>query len=195
MTHPQSLYRMYDAHGSLLYVGITQRRMQRFHEHSASQPWWSQVARIDVEHHPDRASVEAAERHAIQTEDPHYNVVGRRGTTYLPRRRQPAAAGPRPLDLAPGSDYMPHSKGRLYWLIQLDDGRAVTIHADEVAVGPDGSLSMISTHRLVGEAYEARPQPLPLLVLPAGKWDMVHAASVSDGSPLGVDHVNPVESR
>ena len=194
MTQPQSLYRMYDAHGTLLYVGITQRRMQRFHEHSASQSWWSQVARIDVEHHPDRAAVEAAERHAIQTEDPHYNVVGRRGTTYLPRRRQPAAAGDHPLDLCPG-DYKPYTEGRLYWLIQLDDGRAVTIHADEAVVGHDGSLSMVSTHRLAGEDYVPRPHPLTLLVLPAGRWDMVHAASVFDGSPIGVDHVDPVESR
>lgn len=75
----QTLYRMYAADGSLLYVGITQRRLQRFYEHNASKPWWSQVDRITLMHYPDRESVERAELVAIQSESPRYNIVGNGG--------------------------------------------------------------------------------------------------------------------
>lgn len=72
---PQTLYRMYAVDGTLLYVGITQRQMQRFHQHASQKQWWGDVARIDVQHYPDRQAVADAERAAIETERPRHNVV------------------------------------------------------------------------------------------------------------------------
>lgn len=46
---PTALYRLFDAGGVLLYVGITLDPARRFKEHRKVQPWWSQVARREVE--------------------------------------------------------------------------------------------------------------------------------------------------
>lgn len=80
MTKRQTLYRMYAADGTLLYVGITQRRMERFRQHADHKQWWAEVAQIQVAHYPDRQSVVSAERAAIESEQPRYNVIwnGRR---------------------------------------------------------------------------------------------------------------------
>lgn len=71
----QTLYRFYDAEGILLYVGITGNLPLRLPHHNASKPWWADVAYITLEHFPERASAEAAETHAIQTEGPRHNVA------------------------------------------------------------------------------------------------------------------------
>ena len=76
---PQTLYRMYNADDQLLYVGITQQQVVRFHQHAREKLWWPEVTQIWVEHYPDRPSVIEAERLAIQTERPRYNIVGNRG--------------------------------------------------------------------------------------------------------------------
>ncbi len=75
MTKPQTLYRMFSADDQLLYVGITQRQLERFHQHAGQKYWWNEVARIEVQHYPDRETVVGAERQAIEMESPRYNVV------------------------------------------------------------------------------------------------------------------------
>lgn len=80
---PTSLYRMRDAAGRLLYVGITTRGGQRISQHRRSQPWWPDVARIDVDHFDSIAEAVAAEETAIRTERPAYN---RRSAGPRPRR-------------------------------------------------------------------------------------------------------------
>jgi hypothetical protein len=74
----QYLYRLYNRAGSLLYVGITDNVFRRWKEHSRDKPWWTEVHKFTQDWYPDRASVEAAERHAITTERPSYNVIGAR---------------------------------------------------------------------------------------------------------------------
>lgn len=74
----QYLYRLYNRAGSLLYVGITDNVFRRWKEHSRDKPWWTEVHKFTQDWYPDRASVEAAERHAITTECPSYNVIGSR---------------------------------------------------------------------------------------------------------------------
>lgn len=73
-TQPTSLYRLFDAEGSLLYVGITFLLPRRIQQHSAVQMWWNAVARIEVEHFADRLAAGAAEIRAINTESPQYNI-------------------------------------------------------------------------------------------------------------------------
>lgn len=72
MTH--TLYRFYARHGELLYVGITMDVASRWRDHRAGQWWWCEVGAITVRHFDTREAVLDAERIAIQTEFPTYNV-------------------------------------------------------------------------------------------------------------------------
>ena len=73
------LYRMFNELGELLYVGMTCSAPRRIKEHSKDKAWWRQVSRISLEHHDSRISLESAERAAIATESPLFNVTGRSG--------------------------------------------------------------------------------------------------------------------
>ena len=74
----ETLYRAYDADGLLLYVGISNDFGKRKEQHSRWSPWFAVAARWSVEKYATRAEVEAAERVAIEEEDPAYNVSFRR---------------------------------------------------------------------------------------------------------------------
>jgi predicted GIY-YIG superfamily endonuclease len=71
----QYLYRLFDQDERLLYVGVTQDLFRRWKEHSKQKDWWKQVFKFTQECYPDRASVEAAERDAIKSECPMYNIA------------------------------------------------------------------------------------------------------------------------
>ena len=75
------VYRMYDAEGRLLYVGMTVNQKKRIQVWRsvgrAAGHWWPQVADIQWEFHPDKGAAAAAERTAIQTESPLHNINGR----------------------------------------------------------------------------------------------------------------------
>lgn len=65
---------MFSAANELLYVGLTCNPSRRMEKHSSDKGWWADVARIDMEHFPDRPSVAAAERAAIESEKPRHNI-------------------------------------------------------------------------------------------------------------------------
>lgn len=69
-----SLYRFYDASNVLLYIGITNSVPRRLDQHEDEKPWFLTVARVEVEHHPDRQAALDAEKNAIKAERPKYNV-------------------------------------------------------------------------------------------------------------------------
>ena len=69
-----TLYRFYAADDALLYVGLTINPGRRLEKHRALQPWWNDVARVELEQHPDMPTLRAAEREAIKTETPLYNI-------------------------------------------------------------------------------------------------------------------------
>jgi hypothetical protein len=72
---PVALYRLYDDHVNLLYIGITGSLRRRFREHAKDKPWWGDVAAVRVEwHRGDRA--ERIERAAVTAEAPRYNQNG-----------------------------------------------------------------------------------------------------------------------
>lgn len=73
---PTALYRLYDADGALLYVGITCDLDQRWKAH-ARKPWWPQVADKQVQWYDNRAQAGKAEVHAIVTEEPRHNIAWR----------------------------------------------------------------------------------------------------------------------
>jgi predicted GIY-YIG superfamily endonuclease len=76
MTQPDgrtALYRLYNEHGSLLYVGISAKPDSRFKQHASDKAWWPEVARKAVEWYETRRNAEAAEIAAIKANAPHYN--------------------------------------------------------------------------------------------------------------------------
>lgn len=71
---PHSVYRCFSASGELLYVGCAINTIKRAHEHECSSSWFAEVARIDVAHFTNRRDALGAERDAIASERPKYNV-------------------------------------------------------------------------------------------------------------------------
>lgn len=70
------LYRIYDDHGKLLYVGATTNPALRYSAHHHSQPWWDDAAEIKLEHLDSAEELTSAELFAIETEAPEYNLLG-----------------------------------------------------------------------------------------------------------------------
>jgi len=75
---PTFLYRLYDATGNLLYVGITSDIARRMNQHATDKAWWPEVARKTIELHPSRSDAGFAEMAAVRKEHPRHNVRGRR---------------------------------------------------------------------------------------------------------------------
>lgn len=74
-SEPTTLYRFFGTDDALLYVGITKRGRRRWYEHEDDKAWWSLVVRTTTEHYLDRPSALAAEKYAIETEHPLFNIV------------------------------------------------------------------------------------------------------------------------
>ena len=72
--HPHVLYRFFNSEDELVYVGISLSGLRRMSQHSR-KPWWSEVARTELVHFPDRESAREAERIAIRDEAPLYNIA------------------------------------------------------------------------------------------------------------------------
>lgn len=72
------LYRFFDKENRLLYVGISYHMERRLDQHRFQKPW-GQIARIDVASYSTRLEAEQAERVAIQTEKPEWNVLHNSG--------------------------------------------------------------------------------------------------------------------
>lgn len=68
------LYRHFDAAGTLLYVGVSLNAAARLSK-DPSRPWASRVAIVTAQTLPSRAEALAAEKVAIQTENPEFNIT------------------------------------------------------------------------------------------------------------------------
>lgn len=69
-----AVYRFYDADDNLLYIGSSKQLDVRYKDHAKKKPWWPDVHRKTETWYPTRERAYAAERGAIQTERPKYNV-------------------------------------------------------------------------------------------------------------------------
>jgi hypothetical protein len=69
------LYRLYNAYGQLLYVGISYNALTRFSTHSGDKEWWQEVHDVTITHYDDRVIALCAEYVAIRTEHPRYNIM------------------------------------------------------------------------------------------------------------------------
>ncbi|MFD7867346.1 GIY-YIG nuclease family protein [Streptomyces sp. NPDC059783] len=69
-----SVYRVYDASGALLYVGMGRNPMNRWASHSAQHAWWHRARSYRVEWFATRKEALAEELRAIREEAPECNI-------------------------------------------------------------------------------------------------------------------------
>jgi hypothetical protein len=128
------LYRMFNAEGELLYVGITNNPKMRFRTHSKTQPWWSEVTNIAIENHSTREALAVAEQRAIRSEGPRYNVAYTLAPLPVPvvvrKPKCPTCASPQP-QLMPIDDEV----------LLLEDGSTIPICLDVFHFPDDPELA------------------------------------------------------
>ena len=107
-----TLYRFFDIHGNLLYVGISAKFGNRLAAHAREKLWFSFATTVTLEHFATREEAEGAEAVAIQTEHPSQNIVcPSEPWSYVAAGKMPGQMRPR--------DYMPNEFG-------VNDGQART---------------------------------------------------------------------
>jgi len=75
----------------------------------------------------------------------------------------------------------PEQYGRHYWCIKtkLSKSGEIFVHADDVRILPDGTLSLIRIR-------DGQPPAINLVLAP-GNWNSCYAASAMDGAPLAIE--------
>lgn len=81
---PTAVYRLWDAQGKLLYVGLSHSPRNRYVQHEGDKLWWPAVERRHETWYDTRKEAEAAERAAIGNEAPLYNKTDENGANCLP---------------------------------------------------------------------------------------------------------------
>lgn len=71
-----AVYRLFDKHDNLLYVGISWEPRMRCQQHAKHSEWWHLVTLREIEWFPTREEAAAAERIAIRDENPRFNRKG-----------------------------------------------------------------------------------------------------------------------
>lgn len=144
-TSTTTLYRFYDAHDRLLYVGISERGPERWKAHRKEKPWWTDVARTTTEHYGDRQAALDAERAAIIAEQPLHNVVHNRQRKVAGSRSKGWALGPASsVELADASDR--HEVIR--------PGDVVAVHTWSDDFPPVGLVTAVDAHGFTLRLYQ-----------------------------------------
>jgi len=68
------LYRHFDAENNLMYVGISLNVFQRLSQHRDHSRWFGNIKRVEIEHFETREKAIIAEKNAIKTENPKFNI-------------------------------------------------------------------------------------------------------------------------
>jgi predicted GIY-YIG superfamily endonuclease len=71
-----TLYRLFNYHGHLLYIGRTDNWERRRTEHAAEKPWWPEVRQIALAQFYTLEEITQAEATAIKREYPRHNKNG-----------------------------------------------------------------------------------------------------------------------
>jgi hypothetical protein len=80
------VYRFFDGHGALLYVGISASAAGRLTAHAVDKPWFREVARAEFEHIHGRSAALERELEIIRAEHPLWNRAGTEKHTGPPMR-------------------------------------------------------------------------------------------------------------
>lgn len=72
---PSSVYRIYDSAGTLIYVGMSYEPDVRVRVQRREKPWGHEIARHEVDWHPNRQTAQQAEERLIKERQPRYNVT------------------------------------------------------------------------------------------------------------------------
>jgi hypothetical protein len=152
-----SLYRHFAADGSLLYVGISLSWPARTRSHSHSSTWFEQVVRVEIEQFLSREAALEAERSAIKSERPKFNVIHN-------RPEKPARPRPPQSDLgivSEGSLSLLSSKERRRYRQQLMERNPLLqkVRGPHAIVGPaliyrDNLISVMVAHGQFGTEGE-----------------------------------------
>ncbi len=78
------MYRLFDAQGDLLYIGMSRNIKERVRGHELKQPWGYQITGATYEAYETRHAASIAERDAIRDEEPRFNVAGRPRLAFCP---------------------------------------------------------------------------------------------------------------
>lgn len=73
---PHDVYRIYDEHSNLLYVGCSWDAFSRVPQHKREyQPWWHLASTVDIDTFSDFATARLVEAQAIADESPAWNIA------------------------------------------------------------------------------------------------------------------------
>jgi len=72
------LYRHFDENNKLMYVGISLNTFTRLGQHRDHSKWFKQIKYVKIEHYPTRQDAMTAEKTAIKTENPMFNIALRK---------------------------------------------------------------------------------------------------------------------
>ena len=73
MNNTTALYRHFNEHGILLYVGISSDHHLRFQSHLKAAEWKERITKVTIERFSTREEAHAAEIAAIENEEPLWN--------------------------------------------------------------------------------------------------------------------------
>jgi predicted GIY-YIG superfamily endonuclease len=90
-----AVYRLFNAKGALLYVGIARNPAERMKFHQQFKKWWAEVSCTAEEWFDNRALALGAEAVAIRQESPLYNIqeTGEDGVIRVRKDLPPIAVG------------------------------------------------------------------------------------------------------
>lgn len=104
MTNDEELHALYTFRGEgkrqpPLYIGRSNDVLRRIREHQATKPWITQTSRIDLQWYP-RDEIPDAERRAIESKHPVYNIVHNGGRLRIEATAEITFSPPTVEDLA-----------------------------------------------------------------------------------------------
>lgn len=154
-----TLYRFWEGE-RLLYVGISIDAYVRASQHRRRADWWPEATHVTFEKHPTREAVFVAERRAIESEAPAYNVAGAEGARPATSRERFAIDRQRRITLGalsePGVrfDIIPSAGGRVA-LLANENARTKVDERRRLSLG---------SHVVPGDLYRIEVRPKGLLL-------------------------------
>jgi predicted GIY-YIG superfamily endonuclease len=82
------LYRHFDKNNNLLYVGISLSTFHRLSQHRDHSGWFYGITNVTIEHFDKREDALAAERKAIKSENPKFNIASRKTVAEIEKEQK-----------------------------------------------------------------------------------------------------------